>query len=236
MRMHTRHVHKPGDIFGEYPNQWVACAKADMRFVRIEDGQATDMLGAPIARRIPAVHISGLGMFGEKRPCMRVIEIARCQTVWPRGEHKPEDYAGCILRNQFMEDDRYDDQPGFPEYVACDDVITSRGIYRGWRLHDEPVIGTGDVLSWIVAAEREKGNRFGELLRTKEQARAVRLVLEEMVGYGVHGTRVGDASTSIGMRLERVGRWTYTFRASGNGREARSFADAACSVPSECSA
>lgn len=233
-RVFTRHICKPGEVLGEFPNQWVAGAKADMRFDRLDDGDtsALDMLGAPVCRRIPAVHISGLGIYGEKRPCMRVVEMARCRTVWPGHEHTPEDYAGCILRNQCMEDERYDDEPTFPEYVDCDGCVTSRGIYKGWREHGEECFGTGDVLSWIIKAAKKADphSLSKEYLREKNHARAVRLVLEEMVGYGVHGTRVGDPNISVGAKLDRASRWTYQFRWSGNEREARSMADAACGV------
>ena len=231
-RVFTKHIVKPGDTLGEYPNQWVAGAKADMRFDRLDDNAATDILGAPVCRRVPAVHISGLGMYGEKRPCMTVREMARCRTAWPGREHRDEDYAGCILRNQFMEDDRYDAEPSFPEYIDCSDIITPRGIYKGWREHDEPAFGTGDVLSWIIEAERKRdpNGLSHEWLRDKAHARAVRLVLEEMVGYGVHGTRVGNADISVGAKLDRCRRWVYMFRWSGNERDARSFADAAGGV------
>lgn len=234
-RTFTRHIVKPGDTLGEYPNQWVAGSKADMRFDRIDDNSATDMLGAPVYRRCLGVHISGLGMYGEKRPCMRVVEMARCRTTWPGGEHRPEDYPGCILRNQCMEDERYDTEPSFPEYVGCSDIITPRGIYKGWREHDEPVFGTGDVLSWIIEAERKRdpNGLSREWLRDKQHARAVRLVLEEMVGYGVHGTGIGSIDISVGAKLDRCGRWAYQFRWSGNGKEAKSLADAACGV-SQC--
>lgn len=240
-RVHTRHIHKPGDVFGEYPNQWVACARADMRFDRMDDNAATDMLGAPVCRGVPAVHISGLGMYGEKRGCMRVVEIASCYTTWPGGERKPEYYRGCILRSLSMDDPadpgawdaRYDREPGFPEYVDTDSCITARGIYKGWREHGEPVMGTGDVLSWICAADRESGGLWPERFRDAQFARSVRLVLDEMVGYGVHGTRVGYADGSIGAVLRRVGRWTYTFGWSGNAKEARDFADAACGAAVE---
>ncbi|MBS0187096.1 MAG: hypothetical protein JSS51_03445 [Planctomycetes bacterium] len=214
-RVASRFVVKAGDMFGEFEGS--AFGERVRKVVtRTDDGSAgTCMLGGEVVRGLPAVHISGLGMYGEKFPFCRVVETATVRTIHlaPDGSINPCRYDRievcallrpdwATLRYGTPKGEQYEEAPTWPEFQPVEHIISVRGIYILWYKRGKTSFGARDVCEWLAT-------HYGKpYLSDPQHRRAVNLLLDGIANV------TNDKSTHIPyMRLERAsGRHHYTWR------------------------
>lgn len=214
MRIATRFIVKPGDLFGNFEGTEFNERVRKIVSPTPDVAPGACMLGGTLAEHVPAVHVSGLGMYGEKFPFCRVTHHATVRTVYLTWEGEPnknkhDHIEVCVLlrpdwatlRYGTPKGEQYDEEPTWVEFQPVEHVVSLRGIYIEWFRRGMDSFTAKDVAEWLA----EKSGR--DFLRGPQHQRAARLLLEGEVNV------TNAMSTMIPyVRLEREGRWRYTWR------------------------
>ncbi len=214
-RIASRFVVKSCDMFGEFEGTEFG-ERVRKVVTRTENGSSgTCMLGGEIVRCLPAVHISGLGMYGEKFPFCRVVETATVRTIHlaPDGSINPCKYDRievCALLRPDWQTLRYETPKGeqyeaggtWPEFQPVEHIISVRGIFIHWYQRGMVTFTAADVCDWLANQHSKP------YLTDPQHRRAVNLLLDGIANV------TNTASTHIPyMRLIRTsGRHRYTWQ------------------------
>ena len=215
MRYASRFVVKAGELFGEFKGSEFG-ERVRKVVTRTEDGvSGACMLGGTLVRGLPAVHVSGLGMYGEKWPFSRVVETAIVRTIHlaPDGSINPVKYdfidVCALLRPDWPtlrygtpKGECYEELPTWVEFQPIEHIVSIRGVYIEWYRRGMTSFTAEDVVKWL--AERT-GKSF---LIDSQHRRAVNTLLDQVAGVS------NAASTHIpNMILDRSrGRWRFAWR------------------------
>lgn len=214
-RLASRFVVKAGDIFGEFEGAEFG-ERVRKVVTRTDNGSAgCCMLGGEMVRGLPAVHISGLGMYGEKFPFCRVVETATVRTIHlaPDGSINPCKYDRievcallrpdwATLRYETPKGEQYEEQPTWPEFQPVEHIISVRGIYLHWYQRGMVTFTAADVCEWLANQHSKP------YLTDAQHRRAVNLLLD-----GICCVTNAESTHIPYMRLIRTsGRHRYTWQ------------------------
>lgn len=214
VRIATRFIVKPGELFGTFRGtEWNEPVHKIVTETP-DTAPGACILGGTLAENVPAVHVSGLGMYGEKFPFCRVKHHATVRTVHlahdgTPNKNKHDKIEVCVLlrpdwatlRYGTPKGEQYDEEATWVEFQPVEYVVSLRGMFVQWFKRGTCSFTVKDVADWMADATGRAH------LREPKHQRAARLLLE-----GVVNVTNAESTMIPYVRLERDGRWRYTWR------------------------
>jgi hypothetical protein len=202
----------PGDPFGAFSNQRVLGHPCTIRVEPLPDGdpRAEDLLGWPMRRGGPAIHISGLDPYGAPTGPGFVRELGLYAIDWLGREDHPSG-LGCrgpeavALATWDGVHQSREQWAHHAFWGRCRGYVTARGIYN--------LFGPDKAFTpMMICSEMNRRDSQYRHYTDRQHVSAVRRLLETMIGVSnvSAGAIVQDPTRPLwGVALERAGRWGY---------------------------